>query len=331
MTSTSPQTQGAPEALLPDSAVSYRKGLRSITLRILIAIVLFQAISATFPRVLEAIFGADLLQGSLSWLPYTYFFFVVPIFLLVRGKKMFTEDLTTTNKRIKLSDFVGLFALDSGVGAVVICVTLVLVLVLQAMGLSLPSGVVPSLEFDPMSTLFIVIIGPICEEIMFRGAILRALQPYGENFAIVISALLFGLIHGYLFQATNAFFAGLIFAYCALHFSIKWAMLLHIISNGLVAVSTYATAFGFTGSMLVLAIRGIFLVAGIVAFILLFKKLRQQRAEGKAPELSHPTETGAVLARPRPFATAFTSPWFAILLLLLVGQSLFLLISSLSL
>jgi membrane protease YdiL (CAAX protease family) len=324
MTTTPPQTQGAPEALLPDPAVSYRKGLRKAILRVAIAVVLFIAIGATVPRVLKVIFGADLLQGSLSWLPYTYFFFVVPICLLVRGKKMFTKDLTITNKRIKLSDFVGLFVLNSGVGAAFIFVAIVFMLILEAMGLSLPSGALPPSEVGPIGLLFTVIIGPICEEIMFRGAILRALQPYGENFAIVISALLFGLVHGYLFQATNAFFAGLILAYCALHFSIKWAMLLHIITNGLVE----ALAFD---PIVVLAIRGVFLVVGIVAFILLFKKLRQQRKEGKPPELSRPTETGVVLARPQPFAIAFTSLWFAILLLLLVGHSLSLLLPSLPL
>jgi membrane protease YdiL (CAAX protease family) len=324
MTTTSPQTQGAPEALLPDPAVSYKKGLRSTISRIVIATVLLVAFIAingiAMPPVFETLFGMDILQGPFSWLSAMYFPLGVLGFLLVRGKKMFTKDLTAVNERMKVSDFVGLIALMAGVSSAFIFALLGVDLVLQAVGLSLPSGGAPSEKISLMAIIVGVIIAPICEEIIFRGAVLRALQPYGTNFAIVISALLFGLTHGFLFQAVNAFLLGLILAYCTLRFSIKWAMLLHALFNGIIEV------FGFLPSVtLALMIRGIFLVLGIVAFILLFKKFRQQRKEGKAPGLPLSTEPGAVLASPRPFAIAFSSPWLIVFLLLIMGVSLYML------
>jgi membrane protease YdiL (CAAX protease family) len=320
MTTTPPQTQGAPEALLPDPAIPYKKGLRKVILRVFIAMVLLFAIGGAITVVNEVVFGVSAPQGLFDWLAYLPLLLAAPVFLLVLGKKPHPGNLTTVNERMKVPDFAGMLVLVVGLMAVAGYVPEVLDRILQAVGLSMPSGGLPSLATSPVAILFIVVIGPICEEIMFRGAVLRALQPYGANLAIVISALLFGLTHGHLFQAAGAFFTGLVLAYCTLHFSIKWAMLIHIINNGLSVVLISGT--------LALIIQGAFIVLAVVAFILGFKKFRQQCKEGKAPELPHPTEPGAVLASPRPFAIAFTSPWFIILLLVLVFQSLFLLLAS---
>lgn len=40
-----------------------------------------------------------------------------------------------------------------------------------------------------------VVLAPVTEEIMFRGVLLRALEPRGRVFALVISSLVFSLIH----------------------------------------------------------------------------------------------------------------------------------------
>jgi membrane protease YdiL (CAAX protease family) len=314
-----------------EPAVPYKKKLRRTILRIVVAVVLLQAIGAVVGLVLgvaSVFFDTNLTQGPLGWLSFIYFFFATPVvFLLVRGKKMFTKDLTAVNGHIKLPDLAELIVLMLAAGSLIAFVQIALAFILQVAGLSLPSGGMPSLSSGPVAFLFIIVIGPICEEIIFRGAILRTLQPYGANFAIVVSALMFGLIHGYLFQAVSAFLVGLILAYCALRFSLKWAMLLHIVNNGV----SVALGFDSTGGTLVLILQGVFLVLGIVAFILLCKKFRQQRKEGKAPALPHPTEAGAALASPRPFAIAFTSPWLIVLLLYGAIQSLYLMFFSLPL
>ena len=63
-----------------------------------------------------------------------------------------------------------------------------------------------------MLTITVVIV-PILEELIFRKLLLDRLSIYGNVFAIIISAALFGLFHGNLYQLFYAFFAGLIFGY----------------------------------------------------------------------------------------------------------------------
>lgn len=79
--------------------------------------------------------------------------------------------------------------------------------------------------------LYASILAPIGEEIVFRGYVLRSLQPFGKRFAIFGSALLFGLFHGNLLQAPYAILAGLVLGYVTVEYSIGWAVLLHVFNN----------------------------------------------------------------------------------------------------
>ncbi len=72
---------------------------------------------------------------------------------------------------------------------------------------------------------------PIFEEVLFRGVILRSLQPYGRRFAILGSAILFGLFHGNLLQTPYAILMGLILGYIAVEHSLIWAVGLHMFNN----------------------------------------------------------------------------------------------------
>lgn len=79
--------------------------------------------------------------------------------------------------------------------------------------------------------LYVGLLGPIAEELLFRGALLRILEPFGNLFAVVITAFLFGLFHGNVVQTPYAFAIGLVLGYTAIEYSIGWAMLLHILNN----------------------------------------------------------------------------------------------------
>lgn len=84
-----------------------------------------------------------------------------------------------------------------------------------------------------LGVLSITIVGPIFEEILFRGGITRnLLKQYNPTKAILFSALIFGVIHINPAQIVPAFFAGLILA--ALYYrtgSLIPGMLLHIAVN----------------------------------------------------------------------------------------------------
>lgn len=79
--------------------------------------------------------------------------------------------------------------------------------------------------------LYGAVLAPVCEELIFRGYVLRTLRPFGKRFAIFGSALLFALFHGNLLQGPYALLVGLILGYLASEYSITWAIGLHVFNN----------------------------------------------------------------------------------------------------
>lgn len=70
----------------------------------------------------------------------------------------------------------------------------------------------PSAKAIILTTLYLVVVAPIAEEIVFRGLILKVLSPFGKKNAILLSAVLFALMHKNIPQAVGAFVIGIIFA-----------------------------------------------------------------------------------------------------------------------
>lgn len=83
--------------------------------------------------------------------------------------------------------------------------------------------------------LYVGLGAPVAEELLFRGLILRTLQPCGKKFAIIASGILFGIFHGNLLQGVFAFGVGLILGYVAMEYNIVWAMVLHMFNNLILA------------------------------------------------------------------------------------------------
>lgn len=79
--------------------------------------------------------------------------------------------------------------------------------------------------------LYASLVGPIWEELIFRGWILESLRPHGRRFAIVASAVLFGAFHGNLLQGPFAFVLGLVLGYVAMEHGIWWSIGLHVFNN----------------------------------------------------------------------------------------------------
>ena len=123
---------------------------------------------------------------------------------------------------------------------------------------------------------------PVTEELLFRGAVLRSLQPYGKRFAIFCSALLFGLVHQNLTQTPFAFGFGLLAGYVAVEYSILWSMSLHILNNAVLALGLDALLRPLSGTWYWLAIRGaLFLLPLAVCLVLalVFRKKLAARRE----------------------------------------------------
>ena len=85
--------------------------------------------------------------------------------------------------------------------------------------------------------LYVCLAAPIVEEILFRGLVLRSLLPYGKRFAIVSSAVLFGMFHASPVQTPYAFLVGLVLGYVAVEHHVLWAIVLHMMNNWLLSDS----------------------------------------------------------------------------------------------
>lgn len=78
----------------------------------------------------------------------------------------------------------------------------------------------------------VAVIPAMTEEFLFRGVLLGILKKYGESFAVVTSALLFGLMHQNFVQLPFAFVGGLVFGYITIYTgSIVPAMAVHFANN----------------------------------------------------------------------------------------------------
>lgn len=105
--------------------------------------------------------------------------------------------------------------------------------ILKICGLSIESEIESAQGANqvPMQLIYTLILGPAAEELIFRGAIFQVLRKYGRVFAILASAILFGIYHGNLPQGVFAFSMGILFAYITAEYSICWSMLIHIFNN----------------------------------------------------------------------------------------------------
>lgn len=83
-----------------------------------------------------------------------------------------------------------------------------------------------------INLIFVALIPCILEELVFRKILCDRLLPLGEGYAVVISAVAFGLVHGNFFQFFYAFAVGLIFAAIYVKTGKIWiTMLYHGIIN----------------------------------------------------------------------------------------------------
>ena len=110
----------------------------------------------------------------------------------------------------------------------IIFINFILHIVIDKIGTPIPPPVFDLSSFPKLMVGIAIIAGSagICEEVMFRGVILRGYEKYGKVLALIISSALFSIMHmdiqkmvpifilalliGYLVQRTNSIYAGMI-------------------------------------------------------------------------------------------------------------------------
>lgn len=85
---------------------------------------------------------------------------------------------------------------------------------------------------DWATALYMVVLGPVMEEWLFRKQLISRMRRYGEKLAIVMSSLIFALYHMNLFQFFYAFGLGMMLGYVYMRTSrLRYSIVLHMLIN----------------------------------------------------------------------------------------------------
>ena len=124
-----------------------------------------------------------------------------------------------------------------------------------------------------LSFISIAILPAVFEEILFRGICLNCTKPMGTKFAVIFSAVIFGLAHGNPTQSLFAFLFGLFLGGVFVSTgSIVPCMLLHFFNNALSFIANYSIQDIESASViLVLLIELIFIGAMVYSIVYLVK------------------------------------------------------------
>jgi hypothetical protein len=212
------------------------------------------------------------------------------LFLFFR-KRLAVRDIFASPKKMTGRAFITIFFIFFAGQFIGQIINIVLELILNLFGLS--NEAIAELMADifnhPSMIVYAAIFGPIAEELVFRGFLLRRFQAWGKIFAIVASSVLFGLFHMNFVQIPYAIIVGLVLAYTAMEYGIKWSMIFHIINNGILscgfAMLGRVESIGDTkATVMELGFLAISFIVGAILFVNNFayikEYVRRNRTEG---------------------------------------------------
>ena len=193
-------------------------------------------------------------------------------------------------------------------------VAVILEFIMNLFGLSV-LGAVESATLAGTDTLsmflYAGILAPIAEEILFRGLIQRSLMPYGKKFAILTSAILFGVFHGNLVQSPFAFAVGLVLGYAAAEHSILWAMAMHMFNNMVISDMLGRLTSLLPGQWGDAASWAVIIIMSIVGIIVLLVRRREVAAYLRCDRISG-----------KCMGAFFTAPGIIVLLIIMLANAL---------
>lgn len=132
-----------------------------------------------------------------------------------------------------------------------------------------------------LNFLCAAVVAPLIEEFVFRGVIMQPLRRFGNVFAVVASALLFGLSHGGPSNVVFAFLCGVALGFVVIASKSLWVGIAVHFLNNFYAVASYElyNAFPSLGALPQLIMGAVIfaLGAGAVAALLIRRELKLPR------------------------------------------------------
>jgi len=121
-----------------------------------------------------------------------------------------------------------------------------------------------------LNLLLLALLPAVFEELIFRGVIFNGLRnTKGKAVAVVVSSLLFALMHGNLAQFVYPFIMGLVFSMIVLRTgNLLYSMIVHFVNNSLVIVFSYVKISFSIGNSLAGIFSGIAIACAV--FVVLF-------------------------------------------------------------
>lgn len=167
----------------------------------------------------------------------------------------------------------------------------------NSIGAESPEGIFGFL----LSVLATAVTPALVEEFAFRGVVLGALRKYGEGFALMVTALTFGIMHGNIYQIPFAALIGLFLAFSVIKTgSMRVAIAIHFYNNFLSVFFEY-----FPLKLTDLQINAIYVVILIISLIAGIIALRAKKFQGNFFKLESNNAHSTVKEK---FKWFFTSP-----------------------
>lgn len=121
------------------------------------------------------------------------------------------------------------------------------------------------------------IVPAFAEEFAFRGILMGTLRKFGDSFAIITSAIIFGAMHGNIAQIPFAFILGLVLAYVACKTnSILPSIIIHFLNNFYAVMLDILQSTKIFSDRIFMTIYfiliAVFCILGLVSFFYLNKK-----------------------------------------------------------
>lgn len=183
-----------------------------------------------------------------------------------------------------------------------------LISLMKSIGVTLTSPDMPAPTSAVGMMMFVVqiaFIPALIEEFALRGVIMQPLRKYGDRFAIIMSALVFALMHGNMVQAPFAFIAGIAIGYYVIATGSIWTgVLIHFANNLFSSLFSLVSSTGAAVETPYAAVMTAAFVIGI-ACCLIFA-LNENRYKLRKPEFQ-------ISAGKRFAAYIFTVPMLAAL------------------
>lgn len=221
----------------------------------------FKSVCTRLGLMMIAIFGSRILStlcslpligwvSTLEPVPYYLFNAAYSIFFLYAVPMIATVFIlkhpikNSPNKICQKPKYMGkamaMFPAGYGLAISVRLITMLISMLFEGTALGESFDVVQDALYAPDVTTALIqfvqlaVVAPIFEELWFRGMVMESLRPYGNGFAIFVSAILFGLTHANFEQFFYAAALGVFLGYIAISTeSIVTTVIMHAMFNSI--------------------------------------------------------------------------------------------------